>query len=95
MLNREQMMLEAIFIGLRKTDGIDVAEVDKKFGVSFSEIFGKQIDDLKEKGLIVENPTTCALTPKGMLFLDSIAGMFATQDFEQESRQYKPRSCLN
>jgi len=94
-LKREQMMLEAIFIGLRKTDGIDVAEFDKKFSENFCKMFRKQIDDLKEKGLIVENQTTCALTPKGMLFLDSIAAMFATQDFERESRQYKPRSCLN
>lgn len=80
-LSREQMMTESIFLGLRKTGGIDVAGFDKKFGVSFFEIFGKQTDNLEKKGLINANQVSCVLTPKGMLFLDSITSMLVSKDF--------------
>jgi len=80
-LNREQMMTESIFLGLRKTDGIDVSEFNSIFDKNFFKIFGEQIDDFEEKGLIVTNQTSCALTLKGMLFLDSITSMLVGRDF--------------
>ena len=52
-----------------------------KFDENFFKIFGKQIDDFETKGLIVTNHKSCALTVKGMLFLDSIASMLVIQDF--------------
>ncbi len=79
-LGREQMMTESIFLGLRRADGIDVSEFNSRFDENFFKIFGKQIDDFKKKGLIVTNQTSCALTVKGMLFLDSIASRLV-QDF--------------
>ncbi|MBW2249492.1 MAG: radical SAM family heme chaperone HemW [Deltaproteobacteria bacterium] len=80
-LSREQMMSESIFLGLRRADGIDVSEFNSRFDENFFKIFGKQIDDFEKKGLIVTNQTSCALTVKGMLFLDSIASMLVSQDF--------------
>jgi len=80
-LSREQMMTESIFLGLRKADGIDVSEFNSRFDENFFKIFEKQIDDFDKKGLIVTNQKSCALTVKGMLFLDSITSMFVSQDF--------------
>ncbi|MEA3434870.1 MAG: radical SAM family heme chaperone HemW [Thermodesulfobacteriota bacterium] len=80
-LSREQMMTESIFLGLRKTDGIDVSEFNSRFDENFFKIFGEQIDDFEEKGLIVTNQTSCSLTVKGMMFLDSITSMLVSQDF--------------
>ena len=80
-LSREQMMTESIFLGLRKTDGIDVSEFNSRFDENFFKIFGKQIDDFEKKGMIVTNQTSCSLTVKGMLFLDSITSMLVSQDF--------------
>ncbi len=74
-LNSEQMMTESIFLGLRKADGIYVSEFNSRFNENFFKLFGKKIDDLEKKGLIVTNQTSCALTVKGMLFLDSIVSM--------------------
>jgi putative oxygen-independent coproporphyrinogen III oxidase len=79
-LNREQMMTESIFLGLRKADGIDVSEFNRRFDENLFKIFGKQIADFKKEGLIVTNQTSCALTVKGMLFLDSITSMLVSQD---------------
>ena len=80
-LSREQMMTESIFLGLRKADGIDVSEFNSRFDENFFKIFEKQIDALEKKRLIVTNQTSCELTVKGMLFLDSITSMLVSQDF--------------
>lgn len=74
-LTKEQQMIEAVYLGLRRTDGIHIDDFDKKFHVSFTKIFGKVIKDLEEKKLIKIYQNHCKLTCKGMLFLDSITGM--------------------
>lgn len=75
-LSPEQLMIEAVYLGLRQTKGISVDAFDKKFGVSFKAMFGEITTGLEEKGLIKYSQNRCALTPKGMLLLDSIASMF-------------------
>lgn len=75
-LSREQLMIEAVYLGLRQTKGIEVDAFDKKFGVNFKAMFTGVITDLEEKGLVKMSQNCCALTPKGMLYLDSIAAMF-------------------
>jgi len=75
-LSPEQLMIEAVYLGLRQTRGIMVDVFDKKFGVSFELKFKEVISDLEKKGFIEFSPNHCALTPKGMLLFDSIAAMF-------------------
>jgi len=75
-LSREQLMIEAVYLGLRQTKGIMVDAFDKKFGVDFKALFTGVISDLEEKGLVKMFQNRCALTSKGMLYLDSIAVMF-------------------
>jgi oxygen-independent coproporphyrinogen-3 oxidase len=74
-LSREQLMIEAVYLGLRQTKGIEVDAFDKKFGISFKAMHAETITDLEEKGLVNSSRNRCALTPKGMLYLDSIAAM--------------------
>jgi len=71
-LTQMQQMIEAIYLGLRKTDGIDIKVFEEKFNASFKRIFEKTITDLEEKGFIKVSQGRCALTTKGMLFQDSI-----------------------
>jgi len=75
-LSREQLMIEAVYLGLRQAKGIDVEAFDKKFGVNFEKIHAETIADLRKKGLMEFSLDRCALTPKGMLYLDSIATQF-------------------
>lgn len=75
-LSREQLMIEAVYLGLRQTDGISVDAFNEKFGVSFRGMFGEVIADLEEKGLMECSQGRCALTSKGMLYLDAIASIF-------------------
>ena len=75
-LSREQLMIEAVYLGLRQTKGIVVDAFDKKFSVNFKAMFTGVITDLEQKGLVKMSQNRCALTSKGMLHLDSIATMF-------------------
>jgi oxygen-independent coproporphyrinogen-3 oxidase len=75
-LSMEQTMIEAIYLGLRQTKGILIDVFDKKFGVTFKTMFKHTVDVLEAKGLIELSQNRCALTCRGMLYLDSIAAMF-------------------
>ena len=75
-LSMEQLIIEAIYLGLRQTNGILIDVFDKKFGVSFKKMFGEVIEDFEEKGFMEISKNRCALTSSGMLYLDSIAAMF-------------------
>lgn len=74
-LNREQQIMETLYLGLRKTEGIDIPSFDRNYGVCFNQLYGKVIAQLKELGCIEIDASRCRLTRKGMLFLDSIAAM--------------------
>jgi len=75
-LSLEQLMIETIYLGLRQIEGILIDVFDKKFGVSFKKMFEDIINDFEEKGLVEFSQNRCALTHRGMLYLDSIASMF-------------------
>jgi oxygen-independent coproporphyrinogen-3 oxidase len=75
-LSMEQLMIEAIYLGLRQTQGIFIEMFDKKFGVSFKTMFEEIINRLEVQGFVEVTQNRCALTSRGMLYLDSIAAMF-------------------
>ncbi|MBT9438330.1 MAG: radical SAM family heme chaperone HemW [Desulfobacterales bacterium] len=81
-LSKEQRMMEMIYLGLRKTDGIDIDAIDENLGINFRQIFAEKIKQLEEDGYIlpIQPKNHCALSRKGMLFLDSIAPMFMIDD---------------
>ena len=75
-LSREQMMIEAVYLGFRKSEGLDTDVFERQFGIRFYEIFGEAIMTFEERGLLELTQNRCALTRKGMLFLDSIVSSF-------------------
>ena len=80
-LNREQRMMEMVYLGLRRTDGIDINAIDEHLGINFNQIFAEKIMQLEKDGYIlhIQPKNRCALSRKGMLFLDSIASMFISE----------------
>ena len=77
-LSRSQLMIEAIYLGLRQTEGICLEAFAEKFGLSFKRRFGDTLQDLKDRGLI-RFKNCCALTRQGLLLLDSIVSMLVNQ----------------
>ena len=80
-LTREQEMIEAIYLGLRMTPGIDLIRFRQKFGIDFSQAFKDVLADLVEKKVMKVDASYAALTRQGQAFLDSVASMLAAQDF--------------
>ena len=79
-LTKEQMMIEAIYLGFRTTRGIDLDMFKARFDISFTQTFDKTIAELETRGMIKLSERHCALTRRGLHFLDSIASMFTSQD---------------
>ncbi len=77
-LSIEQQRIEAIYLGLRMTRGIDLALFKKKFRVDFIGTFKELTSDLEKSNYIEVSKSHCALTRQGRAFLDSIASKFIT-----------------
>jgi oxygen-independent coproporphyrinogen-3 oxidase len=86
-LTREQMILEAIYLGLRTNQGIDLNKFEMMFDIGFLQTFKAKIAELTKDQLLKVTHSHCALTPKGMAYLDSIAAMLTGQDLPDERRQ--------
>jgi oxygen-independent coproporphyrinogen-3 oxidase len=84
-LSREQQMIEAIYLGLRMTRGIDLAEFKNKFRIDFIDAFNELIWDLKKRNYIAVSKDHCALTRQARALLDSISAMFVRSGFKTPS----------
>ncbi len=74
----EQQITEAIYLGLRTSDGIDVAHFEKTFHMEFNQRYGGVLQALCKENLVILENGRCVLTPEGMLFHDSIVERMLT-----------------
>ncbi|MBI3293935.1 MAG: radical SAM family heme chaperone HemW [Deltaproteobacteria bacterium] len=68
---REQAVLEAAFLELRKDDGIDCGDFRRRFGVDLRH--GSRVGDLASDGLLETVGERLWLTDRGRLLADSVA----------------------
>jgi oxygen-independent coproporphyrinogen-3 oxidase len=68
----EQQITEAIYLGLRTSDGIDTAHFKKSFQMDFKKQYEDTLKALCEENLVIVENDRCALTAEGMLFHDGI-----------------------
>ena len=66
-LNIDQVIAEAIFLGLRLMDGIDFAAFEKQYGLDPRKRFRRQISKLTKEGLLEADEKGMRLTRKGVL----------------------------
>jgi len=74
-LTKNQEMMEAVAMGLRISEGIEIPWFNKKFHVSFHDLFKAPLETLTENHLVSLTDDRCSLSPKGLLLLNSIAGL--------------------
>jgi oxygen-independent coproporphyrinogen-3 oxidase len=79
-LTREQMIIEAIYLGFRTVQGIDLGDFERRFGIDFSMTYREKIAGFENDDLLTINDSHCALTRKGMVLLDGITAEFTSQD---------------
>jgi oxygen-independent coproporphyrinogen-3 oxidase len=85
-LSTEQMMMETIYLGLRTIQGIDLTEFRQRFAVDFLHTFDRIVADLEKDGLLRLPQNHCALTRKGLAYLDSVVSMFTSHDVNFQSQ---------
>jgi oxygen-independent coproporphyrinogen-3 oxidase len=74
-LTREQLMDEAIFLGLR-SNGIDMNKFQQHFGKDLRTSYASLIQSLMKDGLALLEQNRLRLTSKGYLLCDEICQMF-------------------
>lgn len=71
-LEPRQAMGETIMLGLRLIKGISIHQFEKRFQISFKNLFGNITSNLKEKGLISVEKNNLRLSKKGLFLADSV-----------------------
>jgi oxygen-independent coproporphyrinogen-3 oxidase len=79
-LTKEQRVIEAVYLGLRTTRGIDLDGFEAKFGMNFGQSFNQTISELEKGDMLNMIEGYCRLTRKGLPFLDSIVSMFICRE---------------
>ncbi|HWO97955.1 MAG TPA: radical SAM family heme chaperone HemW [Bacillus sp. (in: firmicutes)] len=64
-VTKTEMMEEEMFLGLRKTAGVSKMTFKQKYGVELNDVFGEQVREQMEKGLLAENEECLYLTREG------------------------------
>lgn len=83
-LSKAEQMEEFMFLGLRLTAGISVAEFRRQFGVGIREIYGTVLEKLVRDGLLIfyEDGKKMKLTQKGVDVSNYVLAQFL---LDQES----------
>ncbi len=78
-LTAEQRLIETIYLGLRKSEGIDLNQFQAVFGKALIVKLEEVIGPLRENGYIADDPGRWVLTPKGLLMHESITHYITAQ----------------
>lgn len=75
-LSREDARSEAIFLGLRQSDGVRLDRFEELFGEKLEDIYHHQLERLQKAGLLQRESGRLRLTRKGMLLSNQVFVMF-------------------
>jgi len=72
----DEQLGDALFTGLRLTDGIDLDIVERRYNVDIWARFGKDLERFVEGGWLVREPSRLRLTRSGMLLAHEVMTVF-------------------
>jgi len=75
-LSIEDIMSETVFLGLRKIDGLELKEFEARFGQTILDVYGAQVNELLEDGLIENKNGSLRLTHRGLLLGNEVFSRF-------------------
>lgn len=85
-LSREDLALEALMLGIRTSEGIDLERFRQRYGVDLLEANRERLERLAEQGLLRMEAGRIVLTLEGLAIADSLARDFAIEEVEPASR---------
>ncbi len=75
-LTEKEKLEETIFLGFRKTEGINIYNINKKFNIDFDKMFEHVIEKFTNSGHIIKTQNGYRLTIKGILISNLILSEF-------------------
>ena len=75
-LSVEERATDALFLGLRLTEGVDVEAVERRYGVRVWERWGGELTRCVEAGLLADERDRLRLTRKGRLLASEVMQVF-------------------
>ena len=79
-LTPKQRAAEALWLGLRRTDGIDLAAVSARLGLDVMSLFESTLEALSNDNLVRRSGTKLALTEHGQVFGNTVGEAFLGTD---------------
>ena len=67
---------DALFMGLRLTDGIDERAIESRYGVDVWQRYGSDLQRYIEHGLLMREDRRMSLTRRGMLLAHEVMAVF-------------------
>jgi oxygen-independent coproporphyrinogen-3 oxidase len=71
-LSRDDRAAEALFMGLRLIDGVDLAEFESRYGVDVRARYGSELDRMSDAGLIESAGSRLKLTARGLVLSNEV-----------------------
>jgi oxygen-independent coproporphyrinogen-3 oxidase len=75
-ISRATELSETMIMGLRLCRGVSFAEFEERFHIPVDQIYGEQIREMIELGLLEVNGTGVRLTPRGRLLANDVFERF-------------------
>ena len=76
-LGAEEQVEEALFMGLRLTEGLDLDHVHRRYGIDIWARYGQDLSSYVSAGLLIHEPgRRLALTRDGMLLANDVMSVF-------------------
>lgn len=75
-LSEQEVVGEALFLGLRLLEGVDVQQLEQRYGLKVQAAFGQQMYELQQQGLITVNDCRIALTNRGLPLANLVFAAF-------------------
>jgi oxygen-independent coproporphyrinogen-3 oxidase len=75
-LSAGERLGDALFMGLRLSDGIDLETISQRYGVDVWEKHGDELEPFLAAGILRRQGTRLALTRQGMLLANEVMTVF-------------------
>ena len=75
-LGLDEQLGDALFMGIRLTDGLDIDGIEKRYGVNVLGKYGPELEPFVEAGVLVHREGRLRLTRQGMLVANDVMRAF-------------------
>jgi oxygen-independent coproporphyrinogen-3 oxidase len=75
-LSAQTRLEDALFMGLRLTSGIDVAQMNSRYATDIWGVYGNELRPFVDEGLLIYDHARLQLTRPGMLLANEIMAVF-------------------